>query len=337
MDREECLWSQWLSLEAHDTADYILTAFHAGRGQAVFGGSTHLKVDAIVSKDEDGVRKIVIANFDSVLYHGGFHDRDCRFFDETQKVVYGDGFLEGGGGGGGNESQKDYAQSLTRAAEEADLHVVFEYETHSECVYFHGKSLTARSGKSYPSLRKLLLAEHPDEVVVGSGSTSGMSQESLLKKIRCLGPESDYFGFAVVLGGRETREENFPPELFGFCHQRRPVNAAEIGEYTEQRVLKKCGGDEEEASLFLEQKAQIPQTMTARSFHGRGETLSLSYLKFLIEQRDFKDFVVAHFVMYRRKRFLLPFLEKNLQGRHELQKVEGSLLERNTKKLILNS
>jgi hypothetical protein len=77
--------------------------------------------------------------------------------------------------------------------------------------------------------------------------------------------------------------------------------------------------------------------MTARSFHGGGETISLSYLQFLITERGLTDFVIAHLVVYRRKNFLLPFLERTLQSRHDLQKVPGSELARNTKKLILNS
>jgi hypothetical protein len=256
-------------------------------------------------------------------------------FDPHEKVVFGG---ENGGGVGGVDSQKAYAESLSRAAAAAGFRFRVEFESHSECAFFHRPPLKAKSGRSYKTLRKLLLGEHPKEAVVGSGVVARMSQEDLVRKVRSLTPDDDYFGYVVVLGGRESREENFPAEsMFGFCHQRRPVRADEIGAYTEERVLRKCEGDELEASLFLERKAQIPQTMTARSFHGGGETLSLAYFKFLLDERDFCDFTIAHFVMYRRKDFLRPFLEKNLQERHDLQKVEDSLLARNTKKLILNS
>ncbi len=341
MDSEECLWTQFLSLEVHPRADYVLTGYHSGRGQASFGGSRYYKVDAVVSEDVGGKRRIVVANFDSVVYHrSGIHDRSCRLFHDAQ--VWGDGpavaFGRNSDGDGNTEvRQKAYADCLTRAAAAAGYNLSVEYEIHSECTYFHAESVTAKSGRSYSSLRELLLAEHREEAVVGMGSRKVFSQDSLVEMVRNLKPDDDFFGFVVILGGRESKTENFPEEIFGFCHQRRCVSPEEIGQFTEDRVLRMCDGNEEEAAIFLEKKAQQPQTMTTRSFHGGGETISLSYLQFLINERGLTDFVIAHLVVYRRKDFLLPFLERTLQSRHDLQKVPGSELARNTKKLILNS
>ena len=79
-----------------------------------------------------------------------------------------------------------------------------------------------------------------------------------------------------------------------------------------------------------------PLTLCKRSFHDGGEGLSLSYLSFLVQKRELTDYKVVHFLFYRKKTYLTPFLERMLQRRHEYKREGDNPIAAEGLKLLLN-
>jgi hypothetical protein len=64
-------------------------------------------------------------------------------------------------------------------------------------------------------------------------------------------------GFVVLRGGRETRQDCFPPEALGFCHQRTTINISELGAFTQCQAHEKCGGDIRQVEAFLAAQSNV--------------------------------------------------------------------------------
>jgi hypothetical protein len=166
------------------------------------------------------------------------------------------------------------------------------------------------------------------------------------------------------------------PGSFAFCHQRCPVPRRQLGEFASLQAREdvrhgRCVGshrrrrddddddddeDDErpradnkrarreeerleragEAELDALADGAAEGTMTRTSFHERGETLTLDYFRFLVRERGLAGYRIRHYVFYRHKPYLTPFVVDMLQRRHDLRGDPGSGLMRNLLKLVLN-
>ena len=158
----------------------------------------------------------------------------------------------------------------------------------------------------------------------------------------------DFGGFVTILGGRESRTgDGVLPGAFGFCHQRTTLSAHDLGEFTTmqaemmvEEAAKRGGVDAAiEARIMLDKQLATEQTVCRTRFHGKGETISTDYLRFLIKERGLTDFKIVHFIAYRCKDFLRGFIENNLQRRYDLRDstAPSDVLARSLLKLTNNA
>jgi hypothetical protein len=369
---EESQFVQYLSAELFRDARFVQSGFTAGCGRVSFGANFRMKADCFLSRPDEADPAVTVLDFYNLhgiyRHNGGMHVPSC----ETAGV----GALRGWRNTRTrtqDEEKEAYAAALTAAAAAAGHRLRVAYSGVYECQLFHRRELAPRSGGAarYSSVRKLLEAEHPGDVVLGGpsppppsagggrrrGRKRKWTQSSLVREImeqqRQQPPTKKssatpttstkrrrerLAGFLVVCGGRETEtDDGVLPGSMGYCHQRRKVgDASELGPFAEDLALRDCGGDEEAAARLLARQSDKEMTMTRCSFHDEGEVLELSYFAFLVEQRKLSGYTVKHFLQYCQRDYLTPFVDRLLQRRHDLRDEAGADLERQTAKLFLN-
>ena len=117
------------------------------------------------------------------------------------------------------------------------------------------------------------------------------------------------------------------PRSFGFCHQRSRVLPHEVGSFTRLQAKKYSRGNARLATEELEKLGVNERTHVRTSFSpDKVEVLSLDYFRFLCLERGLCQFRVKHFVWYRMKHYLDPFVAGMLQRRYDLPKVPESQL-----------
>ena len=175
-------------------------------------------------------------------------------------------------------------------------------------------------------------------------------------------------GFVTVRGGRETMGQTTggAGHRFGFCVQRyaptpkqvSPFTKRQIAQYMQLGPLVATDDDEdddddngeegryhpyankedalrardEKVEAFI--KKQDARTLNSGTFH-TWETLTTSYLKWLMQKRGFVDFEISHLLVYRFTDDPRHFLEPILQRRHEA-KLAGRVVEAECLKLVGN-
>jgi hypothetical protein len=182
---------------------------------------------------------------------------------------------------------------------------------------------------SFRSVRELLQKKHPVDSVLGLGHLKGFAdQDELVQFLLDQGFSSDATakrqhhglgGFITISGGRETRKgDGVLPGQFGFCHQRCKVSKDQLGSFTKMQAEMMFGKERAEAEL--NKMLETPGTLSKMSFHSGGETLNIDYFLFLVTERDLKDYLVTHVILYFITFYLTDMLKRFLQSRHELRK-----------------
>ena len=256
-----------------------------------------------------------------------------------------------------------FKQGLAKAwSGVAPQNVIFEYSTSTACHFFHGgpiKSCLGPDASPLTSIAEILESEflssrHLSETELQKNrcrifvnppsrfrdSDLLLSSESLAKAIK----ERTEFGFVTVRGGREARtiESNKQEarDHFGFCVQSYACNReTDVSDYTKAQVAKTYNWDlrTPEGKLLLKQyiDKQPPRTLNSGTFHCE-ETLSTSYLSWLMNERDFCDFEITHFLRYKFVNYWNSYLEPLLAARHEHKK-KGNDTASTLNKLFQNS
>ena len=80
---------------------------------------------------------------------------------------------------------------------------------------------------------------------------------------------------------------------------------------------------------------QPARTINSNTFHSE-ETVSTSYLSWLMNERNFDNFEITHFLRYKFVNYWNSYLLPLLQKKHE-QKKRGDTLAATLNKLIQNS
>ena len=307
-------------------------------------------------------------NFHGLAFHGtGFHLEDCP---KTQTL---DGRMAPPKSGlwmhgevkirdDQDELKQLYAEALTRVNPSS---LAVRYNVAHECDFFCKSVLPdpgglravseqdSRSGwrtrhdykgkvgldRKYSSIREFLKKEFPVDSVLGAEKTE-YTQESLVEEIVKSGYNSvagnGFGGFVTITGGRETRSDDGTIlRQFGMCHQRCNRRAEEVGAFSRFQAHRQHGC-KEDGEKWLERLLKAKSTMSRNSFHEEGETISLDYFRFLLNERDLRGFKIRHFISYQHRHFLTPFIQDMLQKRHETRSKPGGELMSQVLKLVLN-
>lgn len=360
-EREECLVVQYLAaggdagggggslFPAGQIPERVFSGVHSGTGPLVFGSSSRQRADLALffpppADNQPG--HLIFHNFHGYHWHYEGHPHDCPMesifepFRWDQKSLSFDAFRIG------------YAAAMSEVNPER---VIFKYSVSTSCDYFHGKPLKSLSSVyqggqaaaeaaassnnvvEYENLKLLMAAEQAafNFYIPPSQHDVVWSKDFLLQKIL----EGAVEGFVTILGGEETNVENEAASKFGFCVQNYAPLAEEISPYTKQQITEfmglERGGKEEEAVVDAYINKQPDRTLNSGTFHSE-ETISTSYLKWLIRERGFAHFEITHFLRYKFDDHAREFVEPILQKRHEV-KQRGDVPHAEALKLIANS
>ena len=230
--------------------------------------------------------------------------------------------------------------------------VIFIYTTSTACQFFHGQHIEAAKDEDDDSLigatnlAQLLNAEfancpqyecqffdRPPRPTASQQQTLSIAQ---LKRDILEGSET---GFVTVLGGEELRGGvKDASDHFGFCVQSFAcTNSSYISDFTRQQILSQNNWQlpKDQALLDKYMKKQPARTLNSTTFHTE-ETVSTSYLAWLMKERNFANFKITHFLRYKFVNYWNSYLTPLLQKRHE-QKKEKNVLASTINKLIQNS
>ena len=180
----------------------------------------------------------------------------------------------------------------------------------------------------YKNVREYLATEFPVDSLLGTRHRS-FTQQSLVDLILSTPynskkeEESDLGGFVLIEGGAEgDAEDGVKKESFGFVHQRSALHPErDIGQFTKYQMVLHHGGDREKAKKHLYRLAAVPGTMSRNSLaEGSQELWSLDLLRFMCHERRFHSFRIRHFVLFKNKHYLSPFITSLLQRRWDLRR-----------------
>ena len=353
--RQESLVVQYLALGGHRhwtapvnrTGNMIprmaCSGVHAGPGQLSFGHDRRHRADLTLFfervPEQQKPARVFVHNYHEHRVHYKGHNEGCPkvsdpfYLDsETQKA---DHFKIG--------LAKIWSQVRPN-------NVIFEYSVSTACDFFHGKIIRGAATNSISNccLVELLKAEfkcdpgeedecriflpppRPDRI------GENLLSVAQLKKDILSGLET---GFVTIKGGSEA-VFNDASDNFGFCVQSYACcQPTDISKFTQEQIARDHGWSdniEERAELLKSYMSrQPPRTLNSTSFHAE-ETISTSYLQWLIKERGFCNFEITHFLRYKFVCYWNSYLMPLLQKRHE-QKKRGDVVASTINKLIQNS
>ena len=255
-----------------------------------------------------------------------------------------------------------YAEALTRVNPSS---LAVRYDVAHECDFFHGKPLpdsarlravsvedsqlgwrtrekgfdSAGLGEKYSSVKELLKKKYPTDSVLGVEKKE-YTQDSLVEHILQSGynsiPGNGFGGFVTITGGKETRtDDGTILRQFGMCHQRCSRRAEEVGAFSRFQASRQQGSIEK-GERWIDRLITAKSTMSRNSFHEKGETISLDYFHFLLNERGLTGYKIRHFISYQHRHFLTPFIQDMLQKRHDTRSKPGGELMSQVLKLVLN-
>ena len=344
LDRQEGAVAQFLALEGwkrflrgreEDGGGRRLiccmSAVHAGPGQQCLAFNHRDKTDATLALSRGnagGPAALIFYNFNGGFFHYLGHEPGCRKRVGSLFIEKNRDRLEFG-------LRTEYARRMS-AVRPADLEI--EWARDYGCKYFDGNLIERfKDGdggggeRPYFDLRELLRREYPYEAVCRPDPFRGkrrIVQRDIVAGIL----DGSLTGFVHLSGGEEKPDFGAAGK-FGFCVQKYAPRARQLGPYTLELVKKYMGFKTDEATAEYCDKAQ-PRALNSTSFHSK-ETVSTSYLKWLIERRGLSGFVVHHFIYYPFRDYKREFMEPLLQRRHEC-KLAGKHAEAEALKLVAN-
>jgi len=364
-DREEGVAVQYLVLGGHrryvtgdseGSADPFraASALHAGPGQMAFGWDYRQRADlflAYAATDRAPARLCYHNHHESGTHYTG-HLGDCP---RARRVC---------AGAEGDQSRPPPPTPTGRlkiGTERADAfkaglaeclsnvypdRVTFGYTTTTSCDLFHGtdrcpivpttrSEIGGRDGRMFATALEACLAERADEFLYVSPRDRQRSldvEREVLPGVR----SGSLTGFLTIKGGRESTSaiaESPAAARFGFCVQKYAPSSGKISEFTKQQISELLGHENADVTEAYV-KAQAPRTLNSGTFHV-WETVTTSYLRWLMRERGFAGFRVRHLLVYKFNDEPKNFLEPVLQRRHD-SKRQGNTVAAECLKLIGN-
>ena len=239
--------------------------------------------------------------------------------------------------------------------------VLFMYTTSTACDFFHGADIRAAQSEDhleneYKDLELLLEAEFLPNTILNATQLSQNNCRILLKPPRpdtlgkTLLSESQLVsdivagteqGFVTLQGGTEKLNyvANNAADYFGFCVQNVECKSDTVSSFTTAQVAQFYGWDldtekgRQQTEDFLNK--QPARTLNSTTFL-KEETVSTSYLQWLIKERNFSSFKITHFIRYKMVNYCNKYLLPLLQSRHNFKK-QGNTIAADLLKLLLNA
>ena len=377
LSSSEILWVQWKILERHPDAPRplaVMSALHAGHGQALAGGpDVRNRVDLTVVESPGHIRFL---NFHGSYWHyAGGHAPDCPLVrgrhvhspsqeeenqpeeEETEEAMLDPQLREALPPEARGRARQDILSPLeevhvldrrTHRADEfrrgyveainaVDGPLHYTYEVESECAVMHGGDFHAvHSGKRYHNLGDLLRTEHPQEAL-HAPLIRRITQGALVRKI--MRGDADVGGFVLLKGGLTDFVHNKVTRQFSFCQQKSKPREAELGTFTLQQLRELYGSDERLYQAKLKELLDQELNLNRHYYDPRGlECISVPLLRWLVEHCHFRHFKISHYLHYNMRPWFRPFIAPKLQKRHEIKRAKrpGTELTEQVLKLINN-
>ena len=312
----------------------ILSAIHAGPGQITFGSSRVQKADLtlVFRAKESNPAVLFIHNYHGKGPYGHYegHLDNCRLNDQTEETSC------------KRKPQSDkldifrYKLALGWSMVNSSRLIV-DYSISHACDFFCGNKINSLliQRKQYISLHELLHTDfpQPNDTIFIPQSTS--STRKILNKKHL---ENDIIsgkatGFVTLKGGCEKKSGN-ACDFFGFCVQKITPTSKMLSEFTINQIKLFFN-----LTTILEVEnflSKLPErTLNTCTFLGE-ETVSTTYLKWLIEERGFSNYFITHFIAYKFSNYSSEFLGPILQKRHDFKKL-GNVTASAAAKLAMNS
>ena len=311
----------------------IISAIHAGPGQICFGFSHQQKADLTLTFKSVSNKPAIlfIHNYHGKGPYGHYegHCSTCRLHDKKTndfKVK-----IE-------SEKMDLFRHKLAEAWSLINPnHLIVEYSTSHACEFYCGNYLDSLTipDKKYLSLYELLHLDFPqpnDDIYLPQcvSNTRKILNKSQLKNDILNNKQT---GFVTIKGGNEKTSNNIC-DIFGFCVQKVKPTRNMLSPFTIEQIKQYFHfTSNKEIDHFLE---NLPErTLNACTFINE-ETMSTTYLKWLMKERGFDNFTITHFIAYKFSNYTREFLGSILQQRHEF-KLLGLNTEAQVAKLIMNS
>lgn len=347
-------------LPATRLPDRVVSAIHAGPGQQTFGAGPSQRADLLLAffpeqKEKNQPVKLFYHNYHGIKWHYEGHVPGCPF--DTGLLRFRNL----------SESAKhdDFRYRLAQAFTQVNpTKVVFNYSVSRSCDYMHSAPILSLrnftdEAPTYETVKELLLAEFAnDENFKDRVWFKRPEQFFTPETIKAKVISGDLTGFVTVVGGREEPnfifDRNSAAKHFGFCVQNYAPLSEEISPSTKRQIAEYYGWfkkndlfnvesaeenvedefvvDSEMVDRFISK--QPPRTLNSKTFHA-AETISTTYLKWLMLERGFVDFDITHFIAYTFSNASRAFLEPVLQRRHEY-KLAGNNVAAECLKLVGN-
>jgi len=353
-DREEGVAVQYLTLGGHRfymrsedsdddnddgmTVTRAASGLHAGAGQQTFGWDQSQRADLMLAFVDKTTGRSVLRyhNHHELGTHYTGHIPDC--YRSTRSSS----FLEFTASRRQDSFREGLARALTAVRPDR---VKFVYTRTTTCELFHGAdchrlvpSTKPGSSKTFATALSACLTERSDTFVylpAGERTRELDVEREVLPGIA----NGTLTGFVTVKGGSESRDvvEDFPVAgNFGFCIQRYAPRPDEISDFTKRQIADYLGLEGPDVARDVDRfiEKQLPRTINSGTFH-TWETVTTSYLRWLINERGFTGFRVSHLMIYRFSDDPKHFLEPILQRRHDAKRA-GNAVEAECLKLIGN-
>ena len=330
-ETEESKVVQFLALGGHqrftglrEEPNRSISAVHAGPGQQVFGYSDKQRADLLLFFD--GAEGKYPAQLHYHNYHGehwhytGHVANVCpkadglpaRVKEETETA---------------DRFKFAYAAAMTSVFPDK---VIFNYSVSWACHYFHGRVVEPNDGRTFFDLSELLYTheKYKDKVCIPT-TERFLDTDEIKSRIR----DGSLTGFATIIGGRERGSNSLNSQKFGYCVQNYAPKPSELSPFTRQQIKDYFSfTTDEQVDKYIE--GLLPRTLNSTTFHTE-ETVSTSYLRWLMTHRNFDDFKITHFIRYKFTDDTKDFIQPLLERRHKY-KQEGNKTAADVVKLIGN-
>jgi hypothetical protein len=316
--------SKYTGLAATEKPVRVFSSIHTGPGQIVFGYSEKQRADLTLAFKVGEKMELHYFNYHGYHWHYDGHmeqcpsttDRYTQFFvDKPTQLM--DSF------------RSAYAEAMSQVL---TGQVTFHYHVVYECELVHGVPVPSfvDPHKTYYSAQELLAEERAESFYLPPPPKVLFDKKQLMADIAA----GKIDGFVTLRGGREGRVEPPASNHFGFCVQNYAPSPDELSQHTKAQIAEyyNLDVDSEQVNNYL--LKQAPRTLNSTTFHSE-ETISTNYLRWLMQERDFCDFEITHFLWYKFGHQSRRFIEPLLQLRHEMKK-QGNLAAAEVLKLILN-
>lgn len=322
-------------LSKHDVPSQIISSLHAGPGQLCFGHTRQQRADLILIFKPTSLRPSVIFVHN---YHGsgpyGHYDghiSSCRLYDGSDQSQFKPKEE--------SEELDDFRYKLASVWSVVNSsNLIVEYSISYACSFFCGNpldSLVIDNNKKYISIHELLHLDfpQPNDTIFIPQSSSSTRKIINIKQLENDILNGQATGFVTLKGGHEKMSEN-ACDFFGFCVQKIKPTTRNLSEFTINQIKTYYNlKTSEEVDIFL---STLPsRTLNSTTFFEE-ETISTTYLKWLMEERGFSNFRISHFIAYKFSNYSREFLAPLLQQRHEYKQL-GNMTAAASTKLSLNS